>query len=306
MRICAECGFSNRLNFKKCGRCGSEIPSLTGESSLSPGSIVGKNGRYRVIEFIGGDDRFLLWKGEDLSRRRRSVVLKIFNPETGSIAKKDPRLPRFVRKLSSLSHPNLGSIVSLERENGLSFIVTEYIKGPALQRFLEQRGRLEEEEVFWVGREVCLGLMFLHSRNAAHGQMSLHSLYLNQKPKIEGRLPTIATSRSHPHECIKIDDWVISRLIHEIASGRKRITRSVWDPARDMRSLGIVMFHLLTGKRVTSYKSMKVVKDYESLSGEMKSVLKDCMTGPGNRNSACRMLVRIEECGLLLPAEQPA
>jgi len=121
------------------------------------------------------------------------------------------------------------------------------VKGPALSELLKKRGKITDEEILWVTREVCSGLRYLHKLSLCHGNLDLENLMLTQEPPND-TLPTIPTSRSHPHQCIRICDAVVSRVMEDIRLRRSRTSPIQWKIREDMRCLAILLYQLLTGE----------------------------------------------------------
>jgi eukaryotic-like serine/threonine-protein kinase len=129
--------------------------------------LVGKTlSHYRVVERIGAGGMGEVYRARD-EHLERDVALKVL--PSGALANDAAR--RHFRKealaLSKLNHPNIATVFDFDTQDGVDFLVMEYVAGEMLSERLRS-GPLPEKEITRLGVELADGLM------AAHGQGVIH------------------------------------------------------------------------------------------------------------------------------------
>ena len=95
------------------------------------GKILGN--RYQIVEKIGDGGTAFVYKGMD-NLLNRHVTVKVLRPEYVSDQDFVRRFRREAQAAASLSHPNIVSIYDVGYEDGIHYIVMEYIQGRSLER----------------------------------------------------------------------------------------------------------------------------------------------------------------------------
>jgi eukaryotic-like serine/threonine-protein kinase len=90
------------------------------------------------------------------TRLDRTVAFKILPPRLSDNPEAKPRFEREARAISSMSHPNICHLYDVGVQDGISYLVMEYLEGETLADRL-RRGSLPSEQVLKFGVGICEG-----------------------------------------------------------------------------------------------------------------------------------------------------
>ncbi len=143
---------------------GSAMPSLTG---LLPHHHVLK-GHYHIIMVLGTGGMGAVYEAKDSALGNRLVAIKEMLPQNPNDPQAIPATPKDFKReadmLASLHHPNLPSVHEHFDEAGRWYLVTDFIEGETLEKYVKAIGKLSEEEVVTIGIQLCTVLHYLHTQ----------------------------------------------------------------------------------------------------------------------------------------------
>jgi serine/threonine-protein kinase len=173
----------------------------------------------------------------------RPVAIKRLAEHLASIGEFEQRFLREARLAARLSHPNIVAVYDVGEEDGLPFIVMEYVEGETLADVLRRRGRLEPNEAVSVALEACAGLETAHEAGLVHHDVKPQNLLVT------------------PGGTVKIADFGIARSLDgtQLTQAGTVLGTAAYlapeqaagEPATavaDVYSLGAVLYELLTGR----------------------------------------------------------
>src|SRR6266540_1669311 len=132
--------------------------------------------RYQARERLGsgagaGVEEYL---GRDL-RLARPVVIQVIRG-----AGKDGFAPQ-ARLMASLDHPAVASVYDWGQQEGLAYLIREYVPGQNLGRLLIERGVLPVPQAAAIGAEVAAALAAAHRIGLAHGSLDAADVILGDQ-----------------------------------------------------------------------------------------------------------------------------
>ncbi len=131
---------------------------------LDVGRVLG--GRYRLVAPVGSGASARVYLADDVTLRRK-VAVKVLHP---ALADDDAFLRRFraeAQAAASLNHPHVLGVYDWG-EDGVPYLVTEYLGGGSLRDLLAAGHRLTPSQALLVGLEAARGLEYAHARQLVH------------------------------------------------------------------------------------------------------------------------------------------
>lgn len=150
-------------------------------AAVAPGTVLAD--RYRVDTPIGSGGMGAVWSATDLVLARR-VAIKILHPSVAARPGAGERFRSEALAAARLSHPNIVRVHDVARSDDLDLIVMEFVEGRTLRSFLDERGRLDPEEVVHIGTEVGAALSVAHRAGIVHCDVTPANILLSDDGRV--------------------------------------------------------------------------------------------------------------------------
>src|ERR1700747_547308 len=138
---------------------------------------------YRILEQIGAGGMGVVYRAHD-DRLDRDIALKVL--PSGALAE-DAARKRFRKEalaLSRLNHPNIAMVFDFDTQDGIDFLVTEYVPGMTLDATVRQ-GFLSEKKVIQLGLQLAEGLAAAHAQAVLHRDLKPGNLRITPDGKLK-------------------------------------------------------------------------------------------------------------------------
>src|SRR4029079_4180797 len=123
-------------------------------------------GPYQVIDSIGQGGMGQVFKAEH-TMMKRTVAVKVL-PRQKSTPLAIASFTREIRAQAQLDHATLVRAFDAGHDGNVHYLVTEYVPGIDLRKFVRARGRLTMREAATIISQAALGLSHAHSRGLIH------------------------------------------------------------------------------------------------------------------------------------------
>ncbi len=127
-------------------------------------------GPYEIVAPLGAGGMGEVYRATD-TRLSRTVAIKILPAQLCEKPNARQRFEREARAISSLQHPRICTLHDVGHQEGVDFLVMEYLEGETLSHRLAN-GPLPPGQVLKVGIEICEGLEHAHRNGIAHRDLA--------------------------------------------------------------------------------------------------------------------------------------
>ena len=113
-------------------------------------------GPYEILAPLGAGGMGEVYRARD-TRLDRTVAIKILPPHFSDDATRRQRFEREAKVISSLNHPNICTLHDVGRQDGVDFIVMEFVECGTLHEFIQTSLQTPEAQVGRHYREMSRG-----------------------------------------------------------------------------------------------------------------------------------------------------
>jgi Tol biopolymer transport system component/predicted Ser/Thr protein kinase len=135
-------------------------------------------GPYEIVGSLGAGGMGEVYKAQD-SRLGRTVAIKVLPQHLASSPQLKQRLEREAKAVSSLSHPHICALYDIGHQEGLDYLVMEYLEGETLGERVS-RGPLPNEELFRFAIQIADALDKAHRQGVIHRDLKPGNIMLTK------------------------------------------------------------------------------------------------------------------------------
>ncbi len=229
-----------------------------------------KLGHYEIISHLSTGGMGQVYKARDtrLDRIDRVVAIKVLRPDLEVDEDRRRRFEREARLISKLNHPHICSLYDVGREDGIDFLVMEYVDGETLYHRLA-RGHVPFRQAVRHAIEIADALDAAHRNDVIHRDLKPGNIMLGPSgiklldfglARLKPRSPTLSST-----ELSESTEFLTGTTTEELSSEQltgegarvgtpyymspEQIEGRTVDPRTDVFAFGITLFELFTGRR---------------------------------------------------------
>lgn len=201
-------------------------------------------GKYKILDHLGAGGMGMVFLCEHRHMRRRVAVKLLTANQKDSDA--IMRFRQEAQAIAMLNHPNIVRAFDFDCEQGLHYIVMEYIDGVSLQTLIDARGPISvARAVNFICQAAC-GLQHAADMGLVHRDVKPSNLMLDWIGTIKLLDLGLARIQSLPDAQTSSDTKTVLGTADYLAPEQAR--RSSVDIRADIYGLGAVAYFLLTGR----------------------------------------------------------
>ena len=192
-------------------------------------------GKYRILSPLGSGGFGSVFLAEDIWIRKK-VAIKVPHKQNLDFTEmlKEPRL------LASMNHPNIVTVLTAEKQDGVFFIVMEYVPGQTLEQIILREGALDVSRALDFTCQICNAVDHAHRVGVLHRDLRPGNMLVSEAGML------------------KVTDFGTSRFLEIAAHGTTVIGSPPYMApeqfygkavfASDVYSVGVTMYQMLTGE----------------------------------------------------------
>lgn len=196
--------------------------------------------RYEIVGKVGAGGMSDVYKAKD-HILGRFVAIKVLKQEYSEDRNFVAKFRSEAQSAAGLEHPNIVNIYDVGSEEGLYYIVMEYVEGITLKTYVEKKGQLTFKEAISIAIQVARGIESAHNKNIIHRDIKPQNIIISTEGKV--KVTDFGIARAASSNTISSD---VMGSVHYASPEQAR--NGFVDNRSDIYSLGIVMYEMVTGR----------------------------------------------------------
>ena len=273
MKICPNCGAEYADTTTLCPADGVALEK-TGDSLL--GQVLA--GKYRMDQRLNEGGMGAVYRGTHVLMDK-TVAVKVLRPVLAADEKIVARFSREARAASRISHPHALSVTDFgESEDGVVFLVMEYLDGKTLKEIIREDGPMPLPRVVEIIRQVGGALDAAHDQGVVHRDLKSENIMLlnsagpDYAKVLDFGIAKIKEPMGTYDPGLTAPDLVIGTP--QYMSPEQCSQASEIDARSDLYSLGVIIYEMLVGHVPFTGKSPTAIM-MKHMQEEVPSILKE-------------------------------
>ena len=196
--------------------------------------------RYEILRKIGAGGMSDVYKAKD-HVLGRFVAIKVLKQEFSEDVNFVTKFRTEAQSAAGLEHPNIVNIYDVGSEDGMHYIVMEYVEGITLKTYIEKKGQLSYKEAISIAIQVGRGIEAAHGKHIVHRDIKPQNIMISTEGKV--KVMDFGIARAATSNTINSD---VMGSVHYASPEQAR--NGYVDGRSDIYSLGIVMYEMVTGR----------------------------------------------------------
>lgn len=209
---------------------------------LKDGDIPERLQQYEIRRELGRGSMGAVFEGFDPGLGRPVAIKVVLEHKNIPLARE--RFLREAQTAAAVRHENVVTVYATGEDQGIPFLVMEFVRGRSLQDWLDQGRRFTFAEIIRIGREIALGLAAAHDLRIVHRDIKPANILLEDKTE-RVRLTDFGVARALDSRALTADGNIVGTPMF---MSPEQVAGEELDTSSDLFSLGSVLYLLCTGK----------------------------------------------------------
>jgi tRNA A-37 threonylcarbamoyl transferase component Bud32 len=212
-------------------------------------------GKYAIEKFLGGS-MSNVYRAKDTVLGRQ-VAIKILTKEGAADEESKKRFLQEARMASNIIHENIISVYDFGEDQGLPFMVMEYLEGESLRAAIRANRAGDFMRRMKISLQIARAVDYIHSKKVIHRDIKPENINIDATGKIKMMDFGIA----------KADGMQLTRAGFTLGTpyymAPEQVLGKALTPQADVYAFGVLMFELLSGERALSGDKVEAI--FESI-----------------------------------------
>ena len=206
--------------------------------------LIGKMiaGRYEILEEVGKGGMAHVYKAR-CHFLNRFVAIKVLKEELKDDKEFVHRFNTEAQAAARISNPHVVSIYDVGVENGLYYIVMEYIEGITLKEYIVEKHVLTWRQAAEFAAQICEGLEEAHKKSVIHRDIKPQNIIMTSDGIL--KVTDFGIARATSQATTTMANSTIG-TVHYLSPEQAR--GGYTSESTDIYSLGVVLYEMLTGR----------------------------------------------------------
>lgn len=245
--------------------------------------------RYEIVRKIDEGGMSVVWLADDTRLKKMQAIKEIKKDAKTDVYKVSPDLIKVeVDIMRRLDHPNIVHVIDYVDDGSTIYIVMDYIQGKDLHKIMKKNLRVitEADVVDWC-IQLCDAMGYLHSQGIVYRDMKPGNIMLLDDGTVKiidfGIAKEYNPEKAHDTMPLGTRGYAAPEIFKQ---------GSMATPVSDIYSLGVTLFHLVTGHGPLEYMDQPTLPPIRSLNAQLSEglevvVIKATKWKPSERYQSC-------------------
>ena len=210
---------------------------------MSGENLIGKTlgNRYEILELLGSGGMAMVYKAR-CSLLNRYVAVKVLRDSLKGDEAIVKNFKKEAQASASISHPNIVSVYDVGEEDGILYMVMEYVDGITLKEYIKKNAPLAWQEACGFAIQICQALTEAHKNGIVHRDIKPQNIMMTS----DGILKVTDFGIAHAAASETSVAGGVVGSVHYISPEQAR--GGFTDAKSDIYSTGVVLYEMLTGQ----------------------------------------------------------
>lgn len=201
-------------------------------------------GKFKILRPLGKGAMGEVYLARDL-RLGREVALKVIHSGMAFGDEAQARFEREAQAAAALNHPHVVTVYDFGEEEGIHYLVMEYVEGEDLDALI-RRGGAGKADLLELLAQVCEGLAYAHARGVVHRDIKPSNVLVTRHGgRLHAKLMDFGVAQMGQSSLTQSGTWMgtVNYMAPEyLDTGRA-------SASSDLFAVGVMLYEVLTGGR---------------------------------------------------------